>query len=114
MKVVRGADAGWDSVGHGFLRTCFRLTSKGEVVVGSLVLPPGGRVPAEGSGVHSQDEVSVVVKGRLYVEATGETAILGPGDGCHIPHGQAHWCQNQGPDEVELVWILVDVISTGG
>ncbi|WP_045234409.1 cupin domain-containing protein [Deinococcus pimensis] len=74
--------------------------------VGTLFLPAGTRVPAEGQSVHAQDELSFILSGRMVASSGGETCTLGAGDVTLIPAGEAHWAEVI--EDVTLAYVLLE------
>lgn len=68
-------------------------TAFGELVAGERI--EVGRLrfePGEGAveHAHPQEQVVVVLSGRLRVELPGESGEIGPGEGFHAPPGVRH------------------------
>jgi quercetin dioxygenase-like cupin family protein len=73
----------------------------GRLVMGEMVLPPGGFVAAE--HVHpNQEERYEVLAGELRVRLDGRDRVLGPGDRIVVPVGRPHVWWNAGKDEVRF------------
>lgn len=73
---------------------------------GTMFLPAGTRVPAEGESVHAQDELSFILSGRLLACSGGETYTLVAGDVTLIPAGEAHWAEVT--EDVTLAYVLLE------
>lgn len=73
----------------------------GRLVLGEMVLPPGGFVTAE--HVHpNQEERYEVLTGELHVRIDGRERIVGSGDKVVVPVGKPHVWWNAGQDEVRF------------
>jgi mannose-6-phosphate isomerase-like protein (cupin superfamily) len=73
----------------------------GRLVLGEMVLPPGGFVTAE--HVHpKQEERYEILAGRLNVRVDGRAQVLGPGDRVLVPAGRPHVWRNAGSEEVRF------------
>lgn len=73
----------------------------GALVLGEMVLPPGGSVAAE--HVHpNQEERYEIVAGELNVRLDGKEQLLGPGDRVVVPAGRPHVWRNAGREEVRF------------
>jgi len=55
---------------------------------------------------HPGEECILVQKGKLRVELSDETFIIGPGDCLCFSSDIPHTVQNAGRDEAELIWIM--------
>ncbi|WP_273484186.1 cupin domain-containing protein [Desulforamulus ruminis] len=74
---------------------------------GTVVIPPGVRIPREGTGVHGSDEYSLVLKGTVTVMSSGKEYQVTSGQATLIPAGEAHWSMNRGSEDCEIVWVLI-------
>jgi len=73
----------------------------GRLVLGEMVLPPGGFVTAE--HVHpNQEERYEILTGQLHVRIDGRERIVGGGDRVVVPVGRPHVWWNAGQDEVRF------------
>jgi len=63
---------------------------KAALEVGTVEFAAGYRHPQDGMSVHSQDEISLILSGRLVVEHPSGNAELGAGDVVFIPAGEPH------------------------
>ena len=73
----------------------------GGLVLGEMVLPPGGFVAAE--HVHpNQEERYEILAGELKVRIEGRERSVGPGDRVVVPVGRPHVWWNAGRDEVRF------------
>lgn len=78
-----------------------------EVKFGYVSIPPGERLPSEGTTFHEEQEYSFITKGTLKGESGGEPYEISAGEASFIPAGEAHWCVNEGDEPVELIFALV-------
>jgi len=59
--------------------------------IGTVVFKEGQRVPAgDGRSAHDQDEVSLILDGKITLDTEDESTILESGTLIHIPAGIAH------------------------
>jgi mannose-6-phosphate isomerase-like protein (cupin superfamily) len=73
----------------------------GGLVLGEMILPPGGFVAAE--HVHpNQEERYQILAGELNVRLDGKELVLGPGDRVVVPAGRPHVWRNAGREEVRF------------
>lgn len=73
----------------------------GRLVLGEMVVPPGGFVAAE--HVHpTQEERYEILAGVLKVRLDGRERALGPGERVVVPAGRPHLWWNAGPEEVRF------------
>jgi mannose-6-phosphate isomerase-like protein (cupin superfamily) len=73
----------------------------GRLVMGEMVLPPGGFVTAE--HVHpNQEERYEILAGELTVRLDGREQAVGPGDRVVVPVGRPHVWWNAGPEDVRF------------
>lgn len=92
------------------LKTLFQESSivGGKVQFGTVLVPPKARIPLKGHGSHNQDEYSIVVRGSMITESGGKEYCLSAGDATLIPAGEEHWAFNDGNEDCEIVWALVN------
>jgi mannose-6-phosphate isomerase-like protein (cupin superfamily) len=75
----------------------------GRAVVLTAAMPPGLRVDAH---VHyTEEQINVVISGRVHFRVGTETCDLGPGGILLMPRGVEHELWNEGPEFAELVEI---------
>jgi quercetin dioxygenase-like cupin family protein len=74
--------------------------------VGTLTLPAGTRVPAEGTSVHAQDELSFILAGEMRAWSGGQAFELRAGDVTLIPAGEEHWAEVV--RDVTLSYVLLE------
>ncbi|KJS46438.1 cupin domain-containing protein [Desulfosporosinus sp. BICA1-9] len=91
MKTLFGADA----------------VEAARVTMGTVVFPPGARVPTEGTGVHTEHEYSFILSGSLLTMSGGKECRISEGQASLIPAGEEHWAFNDGTENCELIWFLV-------
>ena len=73
----------------------------GRLVMGEMVLPPGGFVAAE--HVHpNQEERYEILAGELRVRLDGREQTVGPGDRVVVPAGRPHIWWNAGREDVRF------------
>ena len=73
----------------------------GRLVMGEMVLPPGGFVAAE--HVHPiQEERYEILAGELKVRLDGREQTVGPGDRVVVPAGRPHIWWNAGREDVHF------------
>lgn len=75
--------------------------------MGTVVIPPGKRVPLTGVSNHQENEYSIVIKGSIVTETIGKTFKVTSGEATFIPAGQEHIAYNDGDEDCEIVWVLV-------
>lgn len=85
-----------------------KVKGQGTVKFGTIKIPPGVRVPGEGFGVHSGDEYSLVLKGMIKSVSGGKEHRLISGQASFIPAGEEHWSVNDGQEDCEIVWVLIE------
>ena len=78
-----------------------------QVTMGTVVFPPGARVPAEGAGAHAEHEYSFVMSGSLLTVSGGKEYRISEGQATLIPAGEEHWAFNDGTENCEIIWVLV-------
>lgn len=90
------------------INTFFDMDSKEATIVkmGTVVFPPGARVPTKGSGVHAEHEYAYVMSGSILTMSGGEKYRLTKGQASLIPAGEEHWAWNDGTEKCEIIWIL--------
>lgn len=91
------------------LRTLFEETVKksSKVTFGTVVIPPGKRVPLEGMSAHKENEYSVVIKGAVITESGEDKIRMSSGQVGFIPADESHSAYNNGDEDCEIVWVLV-------
>ncbi|MBG9447312.1 MULTISPECIES: cupin domain-containing protein [Bacillaceae] len=90
------------------LKTVFSQKAlAGDLKVGTVVIPPGKRVPLTGVSNHSENEYSIIVKGSIVTETNGKTYRVSSGEATYIPAGQEHIAYNDSEEDCEIVWVLV-------
>ncbi|WP_017728851.1 cupin domain-containing protein [Halalkalibacterium ligniniphilum] len=75
---------------------------------GTVSISPGSRVPFAGIGSHEQDEYGLVLKGTLVTMSGGVEQRISSGQATFIPRGEEHWAYNDGIEDCEIVWVLVE------
>lgn len=92
------------------LKTIFSEMEKdgGKTTFGVVVVPPQARIPLVGAKGHPGNEYSIVTKGTILVGTTDIQHRLTIGDATLIPDGEAHWAYNDGEEDCEIVWALVN------
>lgn len=75
--------------------------------VGSYVIGPGERVPENGTTSHDGDEISVILSGKIDLEAEGERTTVGPESVTIIPAGVEHYSENTTSEPVRLVYAVL-------
>ncbi len=78
-----------------------------KLTFGTVTITPKGRIPLTGTGVHPQDEYSLVIKGSAVTGIRDKAHHLSAGQAALIPAGEAHWSCNEGNEDCEIVWALV-------
>ncbi|MCU1806366.1 cupin domain-containing protein [Cytobacillus firmus] len=90
------------------LKTVFSQKAlAGDLKVGTVVIPPGKRVPLSGVSNHKENEYSIIVKGSIVTETNGKTYRVSSGEATYIPAGQEHIAYNDSEEDCEIVWVLV-------
>ncbi|EFV76629.1 cupin domain-containing protein [Cytobacillus pseudoceanisediminis] len=108
MDVLNIADIQIDSNAAVPLKTVFSQKAlAGDLKVGTVVIPPGKRVPLTGVSNHKENEYSIIVKGSIVTETKGRTYRVSSGDATFIPAGQEHIAYNDSNEDCEIVWVLV-------
>lgn len=79
------------------------------VSMGLIKLKPGEKIPDEGYSRHTQDEYSYVIKGDVHTILEDGTDIPATvGDAQLIEANEGHINYNNGDEEAEVVWMLVE------
>lgn len=78
-----------------------------KVTMGTVVFPPGARVPAEGAGVHAEHEYSFIVSGSILTMSGGQECRISEGQATLIPAGEEHWAFNDGTENCEIIYFMV-------
>lgn len=91
------------------LKTLFAesVIDGGRTTFGTVVVPAKTRIPLNGTGVHEQDEYSIVIKGSIVTGIGDKVYRMSAGEASLIPAGEAHWSYNDGDEDCEVVWALV-------
>ncbi|PGY10302.1 cupin domain-containing protein [Bacillus sp. AFS031507] len=76
--------------------------------IGTVSVPAGARIPLQGTGSHEQDEYAIFLKGSILTMSGGKEYRVSAGQATFIPHGEEHWAYNDGQEDCELVWVLVN------
>jgi quercetin dioxygenase-like cupin family protein len=84
------------------------ISGKSKFKMGTVVFPPGARVPKEGYGSHEGDECSIVISGRIVTESGGERCAMESGQASLIPAGEEHWALNESDEDCRVVWVLLE------
>ncbi len=84
------------------------ISARTKFKMGTVIFPPGARVPREGYGAHEGDEYSIIISGRIKTESGGVEYELGEGQASLIPAGEEHWATNESDEDCRVVWILVE------
>ncbi|MEG2038851.1 MAG: cupin domain-containing protein, partial [Oscillospiraceae bacterium] len=77
------------------------------VELNMITMPPGVRVPVEGTGFHDADEYSVFIDGEMYTESGNDKSIVKKGMATLIPKGEKHWCINKTDKPCTLLCMMV-------
>jgi quercetin dioxygenase-like cupin family protein len=80
----------------------------GRTLLGTVSIPPGARIPLSGTGSHEQDEYGIVLKGSILTMSGGKEYRVSSGQATFIPNGEEHWALNDGQEDCEIVWVLVN------
>ncbi|WP_264737688.1 cupin domain-containing protein [Cytobacillus firmus] len=108
MDVINIENIQTDSNAAVPLKTVFSQKAlTGDIKVGTVVIPPGKRVPLTGVSNHKENEYSIIVKGSIVTETKGRTYRVSSGDATFIPAGQEHIAFNDSDEDCEIVWVLV-------
>lgn len=70
--------------------------------MGTAKIQKGDWIPAAGYSSHEQHEVSVILKGLLEIEVTGQSTTLKHGEVVMIPAFEAH--RTLALEDSELIW----------
>lgn len=110
MKVVTVKDIAADKRKDVIMKTLFGtdVDATGKVTFGTVIVPPGARIPKSGNGVHEGNEYSLILKGSILSGSGGKEYKLSSGQASFIPAGEEHWCRNDGEEDCEIVWVLVN------
>ncbi|ATW25020.1 cupin domain-containing protein [Candidatus Formimonas warabiya] len=110
MKIVTVKNVEADKRTDVTMKTLFGpgAAEQARVTMGMAVFPPGARVPAEGVGAHQEDEYAYVIRGSLLTMSGDKEYRLSGGQASLIPAGEAHWSCNDGTEDCELIWALVE------
>ena len=107
MKITSLSTAGTHVRPDGVAMTEFFSAAEGaKVTMGHAVFPAGTVVPW---AAHDADEYAFLLRGSVSCE-TEEDGLLSmtAGGASFIPAGQRHSSRNDGPEEAELIWALVE------
>ncbi|AET69413.1 cupin domain-containing protein [Desulfosporosinus orientis DSM 765] len=77
-----------------------------KLTMGTVVFPPGARVPAQGAGVHDEHEYSYIISGSILTMSGGQEYRISEGQATLIPAGEEHWAYNDGTENCEIIWVL--------
>jgi len=74
------------------LESLLRLAAsdRASLEIGIVEIPQDYRHPTEGASIHEQDEISLILSGRLEIECNERTTTLEAGDVVVIPAGEPH------------------------
>ncbi|ABO50089.1 Cupin 2, conserved barrel domain protein [Desulforamulus reducens MI-1] len=103
MQVIAITDIVADKNPAIVMKTIF---SDKNITMGTVVIPPGARIPKQGIGVHEGDEYSLILKGSIKTMSGGKEYQVQGGQATFIPAGEEHWCCNDDTEECEIVWFL--------
>jgi len=104
MKIIKPQDKHTEATSTLF--ELADLTSE-KVTIGTAIIAPGQRLPAEGTTFHAEDEYAYIMKGDIYTYSGGEEQVVKEGSATFIPRGEAHWCRNDGDAPVEVLWLFI-------
>ncbi|KGK89628.1 cupin [Desulfosporosinus sp. HMP52] len=109
MKIITNADIKAADRSDVIMKTLFGADAlkDAQVTMGTVVFPPGARVPAEGVGVHAEHEYSFIMRGSILTVSGGKECRVSEGQASLIPAGEEHWALNDGTENCEIVWFLV-------
>lgn len=108
LKLINLNELSADSDTAVQLKTVFSQEAlSGNLRMGTVVVPPGERVPVTGSSKHDENEYSIIVKGSIVTETLGKTYQASSGEATFIPAGQEHIAYNDGNEDCEIIWVLV-------
>lgn len=105
MEIVSVKDVETSKNTDAIMKTIFK--KEGGTQFGTVVVPPGVRIPMAGTSAHSSDEYSIVLKGSILVGIEGKEYEISGGQATLIPAGEAHYSINNGSEDCEIVWVLV-------
>ncbi|MDQ0253393.1 quercetin dioxygenase-like cupin family protein [Evansella vedderi] len=91
------------------MRTLFddSILEGARATFGTVTIPPGARIPLEGTGSHQEDEYAIVIKGSITTMSGGKEYKVSAGQATFIPYGEEHWAYNDGNEDCEIIWALV-------
>lgn len=109
MEIVSTSDVKSSSQTEVIMKTIFDETviEGGRTAFGTVIIPPGARIPLEGTGSHTQDEYGLILKGSMLAMSGGKEYRVVAGQATFIPQGEKHWAYNDGQEDCEIVWALV-------
>ncbi|WP_026695652.1 cupin domain-containing protein [Peribacillus kribbensis] len=109
MEVVKVKDVAEDNRPGITMKTLFNeaVIEGGRTLMGTVSIPPGARIPIEGTGAHEEDEYGLVLKGSIVTRSGEKEYRVSSGEATFIPRGEEHWAYNDGTEDCEIVWILV-------
>lgn len=109
MKIVTTKDIEAANRHDVIMKTLFGSNAEKDanVTMGTVVFPPGARVPAEGAGVHAEHEYSYIMSGSLLTMSGGKECRISEGQATIIPAGEEHWAFNDGTENCEIIWFMV-------
>lgn len=84
------------------------LLDNKKVTMGTAIVLPGERLPAEGTTFHKEDEYSYIMTGEIFTHSGGDETYVAAGSATFIPRGEKHWCRNDGDVPVEIIWVFVE------
>jgi quercetin dioxygenase-like cupin family protein len=110
MEIVKVKDIEDENRPGITMKTLFNesIIDGGRTLMGTVSIPPGARIPIEGTGAHIQDEYGLVLKGSFVTMSGGQEHRVSSGQATFIPRGEEHWAYNDGTEECEIVWVLVE------
>ncbi|MBB5149004.1 cupin domain-containing protein [Ureibacillus thermosphaericus] len=109
MEIVTVSDIKQHDRNNVTMKTLFdkSVVDGGRTVFGIVSIPPGARIPLQGTGSHLEDEYGLVIKGSILTMSGGKEYRVVAGQATFIPHNEEHWAYNDGQDDCEIVWALV-------
>lgn len=109
MKIVTVSDVKADNRTDVVMKTLFggNVDQDAKVTFGTVVFPPGARVPQAGVGTHDGDEYSIILKGSILSVSGGEEHRVSAGQATLIPAGEEHWSINDSNEDCEIIWVIV-------
>ncbi|MDM5196738.1 cupin domain-containing protein [Fictibacillus enclensis] len=110
MQIVTVKEVVEDDRPEVSMKTLFNeaIIEGGRTLMGTVSIPAGARIPLEGTGAHDQDEYGLVLKGSIVTMSGGEEYRVSSGQATFIPRGEEHWAYNDGQEDCEIVWVLVN------